>query len=395
MMYSGPGSGPMMAAAAAWDGLAAELSSTATSYQSVVLGLMDAWQGPSGGSMTGAAQAYLSWLTGTAAQAELAGAQAKAAGTAFETAFAATVPPPVIAANRTLLMALVATNFFGQNTPAIMATEAQYLEMWAQDVAMMVSYALSSTQATIMQAFAAAPHVVSGMVGALQSAVTQAAGGSNILASLPQLVPTALSQLVAPAASDPGSGALSGVLSLLGLGHGASTTGLGGLLGSVSPTSAATLGLQGVYYTGMMSTVPARMFMGMGNSMANATTGLTGSEGLLGTIGKLVDGKLEAVVGSVANQLRSWGSAVTAQLGHATSLSGLSVPHAWSAAAPAMMRAAPVLPNTSVSAPTLAPQAGMPGGPFGQALMGTLSGRGLSSIAAKAPKVIPRSPVGG
>ena len=46
-----------------------------------------------------------------------------------------TVPPPVIAANRVLLMTLIATNFFGQNTPAIAATDAQYMEMWAQDAA--------------------------------------------------------------------------------------------------------------------------------------------------------------------------------------------------------------------------------------------------------------------
>ena len=37
--------------------------------------------------------------------------------------FAATVPPPVIAANRALLAMLIATNFLGQNTPAIAATE--------------------------------------------------------------------------------------------------------------------------------------------------------------------------------------------------------------------------------------------------------------------------------
>jgi PPE-repeat protein len=35
----------------------------------------------------------------------------------------------VIAANRSLLMALVATNLFGQNTAAIAATEMQYAEM--------------------------------------------------------------------------------------------------------------------------------------------------------------------------------------------------------------------------------------------------------------------------
>jgi PPE-repeat protein len=63
---------------------------------------------------------------------------------AYEAAFAMTVPPPVIAANRALLMALIATNFFGQKTPAIMATEAQYTEMWAQDAAAMFGYAGAS-----------------------------------------------------------------------------------------------------------------------------------------------------------------------------------------------------------------------------------------------------------
>jgi hypothetical protein len=107
---------------------------------------------------------------------------------------------------------------------------------------------------------------------------------------------------------------------------------------------------------------------------------------------------MQAVVGSVANQLRTWGSSVSAQLGRATTLGGgLSVPHAWTdAATGAASRAAPILPNTSVSSPALTPSAGtMPGGPFGNALMGALSGRGLASLAAKAPKVIPRSPAAG
>ncbi|GFG76182.1 putative PPE family protein PPE32 [Mycobacterium botniense] len=409
MMYSGPGSGPMMAAAAAWDSLAADLTAVANSYQSVIAGLTGAWQGPSSASMTGAAQAYLSWLTGTAAQAEQAAAQAKAAGTAFETAFAATVPPPVIAANRAQLAALIATNFFGQNAAAIAATEAQYAEMWAQDVAMMTSYALSSAEATILQAFSAAPQVASGALSALQAAVSQAvgaasqaAGASNILGSLPQLVPTALTQLATPTAaaveSTGGSSFLSTVLTDLGLGSLASaisSSGLGSVLSGV-PTTALMLPIYVAYYGAMMSTIPARMFMSAGSSMG-AMSNMSGISGtLLNSVGQLVDGKFQAIVASVGNQLKSWGSAVTAQLAHATSVGGLSVPQAWSAAAPAMTRAAPVLPNASVATPALAPQASsMPGGPFGQALMGALSGRGLGSIAAKAPKVVPRSPAGG
>ena len=94
--------------------------------------------------MVSAVTPYVTWLSAVAAQAEETASQARAAAAAYETAFAMTVPPPVIAANRVLLVTLIATNFFGQNTPAIAATEAQYMEMWAQDAAAMYGYAASS-----------------------------------------------------------------------------------------------------------------------------------------------------------------------------------------------------------------------------------------------------------
>lgn len=99
----------------------------------------------------------MAWLSATAARAEVAAAQAKAAVIAYETAFAMTVPPPVIAANRSLLMALVVTNFFGQNTPAIAATEAHYAEMWGQDAAAMYGYAEASLAASMLTPFTPPP----------------------------------------------------------------------------------------------------------------------------------------------------------------------------------------------------------------------------------------------
>lgn len=46
-MYSGPGPESMLAAAAAWDGVAAELTSAAVSYGSVVSTLIvEPWMGP-------------------------------------------------------------------------------------------------------------------------------------------------------------------------------------------------------------------------------------------------------------------------------------------------------------------------------------------------------------
>jgi PPE-repeat protein len=142
LMYTGPGSGPMIATAASWDSLAAEVSSAAGDYGSVISGLTSGpWRGPASASMAAAAAPYVSWMNATAAQAEQAADQAKAAASGYEAAFSATVPPPVIAANRTLLASLVATNILGQNTPAIATTEADYAEMWAQDAAAMYGYA--------------------------------------------------------------------------------------------------------------------------------------------------------------------------------------------------------------------------------------------------------------
>ncbi|GFG99489.1 hypothetical protein MTIM_53680 [Mycobacterium timonense] len=140
-MYVGAGSGPMLAAAAAWDGVAIDLYSAAASYSSLIAELTGVWRGPASATMASASAPYTAWLTATAAQAEQTAVQAKAAVGAYEAAFAMTVPPPVIAANRAQLMTLIATNFFGQNLPAIAATEAQYAEMWAQDAAAMYGYA--------------------------------------------------------------------------------------------------------------------------------------------------------------------------------------------------------------------------------------------------------------
>lgn len=130
-MYAGAGSGSMLAAAAAWDGLAAELTSAAGAYRAVASGLTGgAWLGPASVSMAAAAAPYVAWMSATAEQAAQSANHARMAAAAYEAAFAATVPPPVIAENRALLMSLVATNILGQNSAAIAATETRYAEIW-------------------------------------------------------------------------------------------------------------------------------------------------------------------------------------------------------------------------------------------------------------------------
>lgn len=141
LMFAGAGSGPTLAAAAAWDGLAAELGQAANSFSSATAALADtAWQGPAATAMAAAAAPYASWLSTAATRALSAAAQAKAAAAVYEAARAATVDPLLVAANRHQLVSLVLSNLFGQNAPAIAATEAAYEQLWAADVAAMVSY---------------------------------------------------------------------------------------------------------------------------------------------------------------------------------------------------------------------------------------------------------------
>ena len=206
----------MLAAASAWDGLAAELTSAATGYSSVIDELTSSpWLGPASQTMMAAVAPYVSWISASAGQAEEAASQARAAAAAYETAFMMTVPPPVIAANRVLLMTLIATNFFGQNTAAIAATEAQYMEMWAQDAAAMYGYASSSAIATELAKFVDPPNTATpGAAGGQSAAVGQAtatpAGNSaqTVASTIPQLLssaatPQALQPLASSTATTP------------------------------------------------------------------------------------------------------------------------------------------------------------------------------------------------
>ena len=208
-MYAGAGPGSLLAAATAWQSLADELNSVAASYGSILSALVSGpWTDPSSISIAAAAAPYVTWLGATGEQAQQAAAQATAAVGAYETAFAATVPPPVIVANRSLLATLVATNALGQNTPAIAATEALYAEMWTQDAAVIYGYASASATASQVTPFTTPPQTTnpSGLAGQV-SAAAQSGGTSSgtdietIMSSGPQLIsgtPQALQSLSSP-----------------------------------------------------------------------------------------------------------------------------------------------------------------------------------------------------
>jgi PPE-repeat protein len=386
LMYQGAGSGPLLEAATAWDGLAADLEATATQYQTAITNLTTGtWLGPSSAHMAAAAEPYISWLQTTAAEAAQTGAQAKAAAGAYQTAYSSMVPPPVITANRAELTTLVSNNFLGQNTGAIAQNEAEYLDMWIQDALGMDTYNLNSTGASAaLPAQTAAPLVTSGAQAAAAAAPADSTTDGLIVGIL-----NAVAALFGGPAS--GTGSLATLADF--------DTWLPSVVSAVAANpTAALLPVQATYYMGMLGSTPARMFMSSGGGGASgagagALDGMKDS--LLANVNKLVDGKAENVLAGVGGQLSKWGSGIQAQMAHAMHAGGLSVPHSWhTGAAPDMSRAAPLLPTNSVAAPSMT--TGLPTSPFSQGLMGALAGRGMSAMGSKvAAKVMPRSPAGG
>lgn len=360
-MYAGAGSGPLLAAAAAWDTLAAELRSAAGSYQSVMAGLIAGpWLGPSAASMAAAAATSAAWIDATAAQAEQTSVQAKMAAAAYETAFAHTVPPPAIAANRSLFAMLVATNIFGQNTPAIATTEAEYAEMWAQDAAAMYAYAFSSASATTLSPFTQPPQTtrpegLADQAAAVGQSTGTAAGNAQSTVSSLAAVPTALTGLAAPAAADPPS-----LLTLINL--------LGSLSSIFVDPEIGAAGLAVGSVALPFDTVSALT----GTHTDDIVSGWAGIQAWPGNAP--VPPTPFPVITNLAG-----GTTASASLGGANKIGALSVPAGWTAeAAPAVRPAALGLPTASAGA---APNAALTigtGSPLGDMAVGATASRALS-----------------
>ena len=343
LMYTGPGAGPMTVASAAWDALADELYLAASAYGSAITDLTSSWLGPSSQSMAAAGATYVSWISATAAQAEQTAAQAKAAVAAYEAAFAMTVPPPVIAANRALLLALIATNFFGQNTPAIMATEADYIEMWAQDAAAMYGYAGASSAASIVTPFTPpqATTTSSGTAG-MAAAVTQAAG--TPVGTSAQAVSPLTAVATTPTA----------VQALPSLTTSTSTS-------SSTAITAGTSLASGTTSTASMLTSAVSM-LGSSGSMAKTFGPVTSG---FGGGFPMFKSSLNIGASSGAGALGSPAAVVSAASGRAASLGALSVPQGWTSAAPAFSHVASALPAGGGLPTASTPAPASPTGPIG------------------------------
>lgn len=329
-MYAGPGPESLLAAATAWEGLAAELHAATASYRAVLTSLTaESWIGTSATAMIAAATPFVDWMSTAAAQATQTAVQAGAAASAFEVALAAVVPPPVIAANRSIRAALLASNTFGQNTAAIAAADTQYAQMWAQDAAAMFQYQAAAAAATRLTPLAAPSQTTNSVAGQTGPSLAAAGDASGVAGLYEGLF-----------------GALGGVMKLGGLGNVV-----------LSGPNFGMVQLKTFYKPqSVLPEVPkSALGAGLGGSGMNA-------------LGAGLGGGPKSASGGVIRP-------VTAGVGTAPSVGALSVPQGWATATPAIRLAATALPAAGAGA---APTAGV-GGLLNPAALGALTGGALGA----------------
>jgi PPE-repeat protein len=223
----------------------------------------------------------------------------------------------VIAANRVLLMTLIATNFLGINTPAIMATEAQYMEMWAQDAATMYGYSAASAVASALAPFTAAPTTTAPDATtdqALAVAQAQATPAGNAAQNVASVTPQVASTTAAPAAQAPA----------------AATTGPSAL---ITPTTPSWWQLTPANYdTIFKRTLQAYFGVGLANfgwGIGQQTFNPPGALGTTaGAAGAFIPTPQFAALGAGGWSFHP-ASLPAASLSSATKIGGLSVPQSW------------------------------------------------------------------
>jgi PPE-repeat protein len=372
LMYSGAGAGPMTAAAATFGTLSSELSTNAASYESIISQLTGSeWTGPSATAAAAAAQQNIEWLNTTSVQLQEAAAKATASAAAYEAAFSATIPPPVVYANRAQLAALVATNILGQNTPAIAANEALYGEFWAQDATALTTYAANAAAAAQVTPLteptqSTNPGGTGAQAAAVSSAVNSNASNSSLNGLLGSLQSTS-SAAATPAASSAalaGGPLYSAIQGFFGVGAVEDTINTINVTGSwflfigISAIPLLAHFVAGAPFGFTMSdATPLGAGLGFGTTLAGATSGAGGL-----------------------------GGATLAGMGTATEVGGMSVPAGWSAGAPGAAVGEATLAGSGWTAAADETATGMGGGGMNGVMPGMATAGGKSGMGFGGPR---------
>jgi PPE-repeat protein len=243
------------------------------------------WWGQGGTSMMAAAVPKSEWQIEAGAHAEKASCLIADAAAAHSMAVAATIPYPVVIANRIREGVLVATNIIGQNTPAIWETDAEYGDFWAQNATAMTGYATAAAGLVSGLSVPLRPPLVTGANPAGLAAGMASMGAQGVQTG----VQASVQGLSAPlqAASSAAPAALSAATS--------AGTGQSGAEGDVGTTGTPQLGQPG----GSELLGSSQSMMGMASSLPSMAQGMTQPLSQLAQAPMQMGGQLSGLMGSM------------------------------------------------------------------------------------------------
>ena len=269
LMISGDLGESLIQAAAAYEALAdmlmAELTAMGlnTSTTATV-----GWLGPGGVMMQMSAAEFIAVCAAVSAWVRIAQTQAGEVAAAHSYAVGSMIPAEVSFTNRATQSGLIATNFIGQNTPAIVGLEEQYIQYWITNAIARTGFGsvVSAALGAISEPGPFSP-TAANPAGPL-AAVAQAAGQDGAQAGLQTSAKTLTQAADAPAKDAmSGSGPGSIMSSLAG-----QAGGLFGQVGSAFGQFAST----GQQLPSMLGQAP-QMFSGLLGPLSSSMSGLNGA----------------------------------------------------------------------------------------------------------------------